>query len=102
MKKQRYAEGFLSTTVKLFPGKSDESSDGNTFASNLEVLKRRISEQTADADASKSTIGSDVDMVETEIAKLRNLRRSHIMGGIRMYVTRSCFPDRKPTFGFVD
>ena len=89
-KKQRYADDFVIDQpdegwVKLSPGKSDESSDGNAFGSNLEVLKRRISEQTADANAFKSTIGSDVDMVEMEIAKLRNLMGARPSGALTLW-----------------
>jgi hypothetical protein len=86
-KKQRYAEDFVIDQpeegwVKLSPGKSDESSDGNAVGSNFEVLKRRISEQTADANAFKSTIGSDVDMAEMQIAKLRNLMGARPSGAL--------------------
>jgi hypothetical protein len=56
----------------------------------LEVLKRRISEQTADANAFKSTIRSDVDMVEMEITKLRNLMGARPSGALTLWEEFEC------------
>jgi hypothetical protein len=89
-RKQRYADEFVIDQpdegwVKLSSGLSDELSDGNVFRSNLEVLKRHISEQTADTNAFKSTIGLDVDMVEMEIAKLRNLMGVRPSGALPLW-----------------